>query len=311
MAIVGSGVATNRTNIQLPNEVAKEIIQKTQESSIIMRLARKTNLPGLGKQIPVIASDPVASWVDETGAKPVSNPTLDKKIMQAHKLAVIVPFSDEFRRDAASLYDALISRLPNVLGKKFDNTVFFGTGGSPLANFDTFAAVTVQSLQSNVYTGLVAADSDISEHGGLVNGYAFSPQARGVLLGALDKQDRPIFIDSIAEGSIPRILGAQTYFSEAAYKAGDQTHADIIGFAGDWTKAQYGTVEGVKITISDEATLDIGGGNVINLFQQNMFAVRAEVEIGFVAQTEYFNALSRTHSGGTGSTGETGQSGQT
>lgn len=305
MAIVGSGTPTNRTNIQLPNDVAKEIIQKTQESSMIMRLATKTTLPGLGKQIPVIAGDPVADWVDETGAKPVSNPTLDKKIMQAHKLAVIVPFSDEFRRDAASLYDALIARLPNVLGKKFDSTVFFGKSGTALANFDTFESVTVQSLQSNVYTGLVAADSDISEHGGLVNGYCFAPQGRGVLLNALDKQDRPIFIDSVSEGSIPRILGAQTYFSEAAYKAGDQTHADIIGFAGDWTKAMYGTVEGVKIDISDEATLTLANGSTINLWQNNMFAVKAEIEVGFVAQTEYFNALSRTHSGGTGTSGET------
>ena len=67
----------------------------------------------------------------------------------------------------------------------------------------------------------------------------------------------------------------------------------------------YGTVEGVKIDISNQATLDLGGGSVINLFQQNMFAVRAEIELGFVAQTEYFNALSRTHSGGTGSSGQT------
>ena len=305
MSIVGSGTATNRTNIQLPNEVSSEIIQKTTKSSVIMRLARKVKLPAWGQQIPIIADDPTASWISETAAKPVSNPTLDKKIMQAHKLAVIVPFSDEFRRDAASLYDALIARLPYALSKKFDNTVFFGPSSGSLANFDNFSAVTVQSLQSNAYQGLVAADTDISEHGGMVNGYAISPQGRGVLLASVDKNDRPLFVDSIADGAVPRILGAPTLFTEAAYKDGDNSHPDIIGFAGDWTKAMYGTVEGVKIDISNQATLDLGGGSVINLFQQNMFAVRAEIELGFVAQTEYFNALSRTHSGGTGSSGQT------
>ena len=302
---MASGTPTNRTNIDLPNEVSSEIIQKTTESSMIMRLARQIKLPATGAQIPVIAADPEASWVSETAAKPVSNPTLSKKVMQAHKLAVIVPFSDEFRRDASALYDALIARLPYVLGKKFDNTVFFGLPLGSLANFDTFAAVTVQSLASNVYTGLVAADTDISEHGGIVNGYAFAPQGRGVLLSAVDKNDRPLFVDSIAEGAVPRILGAPTYFGESAYKEGDNTHPDIVGFAGDWTKAMYGTVEGVKIGISEEATLDLGSGNVINLFQQNMFAVRAEIEVGFVAQTEYFNALSRTHTSGSTTTGET------
>ena len=95
MAITGTGTPINRSNIQLPNAVSAEILQKTQEASIVMRLARQIPLPGNGVQIPVIASDPAAEWVTETGAKPVSTPTLDKKIMQAHKLAVIVPFSND------------------------------------------------------------------------------------------------------------------------------------------------------------------------------------------------------------------------
>lgn len=303
MSIVGTGTPTNRSNIALPNDVSTEILQKMQEGSTVMRLARQISLPGRGTQIPVIAGDPTASWVAETGSKPVSNPTIDKKIMQAHKLAVIVPFSDEFRRDAAALYDALVERLPGVLAKKFDETVFFGVSGSPLANFDTFTSVSTASLQSSVYLGLVSADTDISEQGGLINGFVFSPQGRGMLLGALDGQNRPIFLNSISEGAVPRVLGAPTYFTSAAYKAGsladktDPAVPDIVGFAGDWTKALYGTVEGVRISYSADATLITGTDTQINLFQQNMFAVRAEIEVGFVAQTEYFNALTRTHSG--------------
>lgn len=304
MSIVGSGIPTNRTNIQLPNSVSSEILQKTQEASAIMRLARKVTLPGNGVQIPMITGDPEAQWVTETGSKPVSNPTLDKKIMQAHKLAVIVPFSNEFRRDAAALYSALVSRLPGVLAKKFDATVFFGPESS-LANFDDLSAVTAQSLQSSVYGGLVNADTDISEQGGTINGYAFSPQGRGMLLGALDGVNRPLFINSIADSDIPKLLGAATYFTAGAYKAGSaavgSTPAvpDVVGFAGDWTHAMWGTVEGVKIDVSDQASLaykdSLNQDATLNLWQQNMFAVRAEIEVGFVAETQYFNALTRTH----------------
>ena len=305
MSIVGSGVATNRTNIQLPNDVSQEILQKTQESSVVMRLARQIALPGRGVQIPVIAGDPSADWVTETAAKPVSNPTLDKKIMQTHKLAVIMPFSNEFRRDAAALYDALVSRLPDVLGKKFDQTVFFGPSSGSLANFDNFSVVTANATGSSVYGALVAADIDVGSQGGTINGYVFSPQGRGVLLSALDGENRPLFINNIADGAVPRLLGAQTHFTSAAYKegaAGEGTAAgtpDIIGFAGDWTKAMFGTVEGVRVDFSSDATLTVGSGTSaynINLFQQNMFAVRAEIEVGFVAQTEYFNSFTRTHS---------------
>lgn len=299
---MATGVPTNRSNINLPQAVSSEIIAKTQEQSAIMKLARKIKLPGQGIQIPVITSDPEADWVTETGVKPVSNPGLDKKIMQAHKLAVIVPFSMEFERDAAALYGELIARLPLALAKKFDETVFFGPESGTLANFDDFREVTLQSLQSSAYAGILAADIDISEEGGIMNGIVLSPQGKGVFLGALDGQNRPLFIDSVADDGIPKILGAPTYVTAAAYKAGSAGtggNPDVVGFAGDWTKAMYGTVEGVKIDISREATLTVRNGTsvtTINLFQQNMFAVRAEIEVGFAAQTGYFNALTRAHS---------------
>lgn len=285
-----SGTPTNRTSIELPVEVSQEIMQKTQKDSAIMRLARQIALPGRGTSINVITSDPEAAWVGETSAKPVSNPGLETKVMRAYKLAVIVPFSNEFRRDVASLYDALVERLPRALAQKFDATVF-GNGNKPGNDFDNFANVTKQSLASDVYGGLVAADTDISLHGGIVSGYALSPQARGILLAATDKNDRPLFVNSVSEGAIPLILGAPTYLSKGAFVQGSPS---TIGVVGDWSQAMYGTIEGVKIDYSSDATLDLGSGNVINLFQQNMFAVRAEIEVGFRADTSVFNALTAT-----------------
>ena len=285
MALVGT--ATNRTSVDLPVDVSQEIMQKVQEGSAIMSLARQITLPGRGTSINVITSDPTASWIGETAAKPVSNPGLATKVMRAYKLAVIVPFSNEFRRDLSSLYDALVQRLPKALAQKFDATVF-GNGDKPGSDFDNFAEITTQSLASDVYQGLVAADTDVALHGGIINGYAISPQLRGILLGATDQDHRPLFINSVAEGAIPMILGAKTYISKGAFVSGSPS---VVGIAGDWTQAMYGTVEGVKIDYSEDATLDLGGGSTINLFQQNMFAVRAEIEIGFVADTTVFNKL--------------------
>lgn len=292
MAVVGT--PTNRTSIDLPVDVSREIIAKTQEASKVMQLARQIELPGRGAAINVITSDPEAAWVGETAKKPVSNPGLDTKVMRAYKLAVIVPFSNEFRRDVPALYDALVQRLPNALGQKFDNTVFGGTQ-TPGSDFDTFANVTAQEIKTNTYDGLVAADTDIATHGGIVNGYVISPQGKGILLGAKDKEDRPLFINSVAEGAIPMILGARVEQSKAAYIPGNASATPPVpakvGFVGDWTQAMYGTVEGVVIDFSSDATLDLGGGETINLFQQNMFAVRAEIEVGFRADTSVFNAL--------------------
>lgn len=281
-----AGIPTNRTNIALPADVSQEILAKTQEASAVMTLARQIALPGRGTTIPVITSDPVAAWVDETNEKAVSNPGLETKVMQAYKLAVIVPFSNEFRRDAAGLYDELVRRLPGALAQQVDSTVF-GNGNAPGNNFDTFASATAQSLATNAYSGLVAADGDIATHGGELNGIALSPQGKGVLLAAVDDNKRPLFINSVAEGAIPMVLGARTVVSKGAYVAGTP---NTVGVAGDWTQAVYGTVEGVVIDFSSDATLT-SGQTTINLFQRNMFAVRAEIEVGFRADTSVFNRL--------------------
>jgi HK97 family phage major capsid protein len=284
-----SGTATNRTSIDLPVEVSQEIMQKTQEASAIMQLARQIALPGRGTAINVITSDPSASWVGETEAKPVSDPGLATKVMRAYKLAVIVPFSNEFRRDVASLYDAIVERLPRALAQKFDATVF-GNGSAPGSDFDTFANVTAQAIGADAYAGLVAADGDIAAHGGIMNGVVLAPQGKSILLGATDNDKRPLFINSVAEGAIPMVLGARTVQSKGAYVAGTSPAPNKVGIVGDWTQAMYGTVEGVKIDYSSDATL-VDGNTTINLFQQNMFAVRAEIEVGFRADTSVFNAL--------------------
>ena len=294
-----SGISTNRTDITLPSDVSAAILQKMRGTSAVMQLAQQISLPGRGLTIPVITSDPSAAWVAETDEKPVSNPGLSTKLMEAYTLGVIVPFSNQFRRDANALYEALVNRLPGALALKFDQTVV-GAVNKPGANFDNFAAATAQSLIAGVghstYDGLVDAFADIAEAGFAMDGFALSPTAQGILLGATDNDGRPLFVNSVADGAVPRILGARTVLGRGIYKSGsaaeDSTPAvpAIVGIAGDWTQAMYGTVEGVQISFSEDATL-VDGTNIYNLWQHNMFAVRAEIEIGFRANVSAFNLL--------------------
>ena len=296
-----SGTAFNRTNYAgITPEVSSEILQKTQEESAVMRLARRVTLPGSGLTIPMITGDPTAAWVAETGMKPVSDPETSTKLMSAYKIAVIETFSDEFVRDAKAMYDALIARIPGALAKCFDNTVL-GATEKPGDNFDNFALCTTQSLiptsGHSTYDGLVAADTTIALAGGVLNGFALSAQARGILLSAVDSTGRPLFVNSVAEGTIPRILGVPTYFNKGVYKAGTAGTSGtpaIVGIAGDWTQAMYGTVEGVKVDVNNTGVVTRGTGTSatqVNLWQQNMIAVRAEIEVGFRADTTMFNLL--------------------
>lgn len=294
-----SGIQTNRTNLTLPAEISREIMQKTAQGSAIMRLAQKQELPGRGMTIPTITGDPEANWVDETNVKPVSNPSLGTKNMKGYTLEVIVPFSNQFRRDMRALYDAIVQRLPAALGRKFDSTII-GTV-APGTGFDVLGSCTAQSLIASgghtTYKGLVAAYTDVADHGGALDGFAVSPAAEGILLNAVDSTGRPIFTGAVSENNVSPILGARVISGRGLYKAGSAAVGTtpgtpaIVGIAGDWTQARYGVVEDdVQISISDQATLTIGT-ETINLWQRNMFAVRAEIEVGFVADSYCFNLL--------------------
>lgn len=279
-----TGVQMNRTatGVVLPKEVSTEIWQDAIAESAVMRFANRIDLPGAGVQIPMITGDPEATWVTETSPILVGEHTLDSKSIMGYKVGVIELFSNEFKRDLPRLYAALASRLPKSIGQKFDETVFHGT--APGSDFDVLTDVDGLPLDSaTAYDNLVAVEAAIAEANGVNSGYVLAPRARGVLLSAKDGNDRPLLINDLQrEGGVPQLLGAPVSLSRAVYRAGDAEDevAETLGFAGDWSQAMYGVVEDIEVAISTEASVSKGGTQV-NLFQQDMFAVRVTAHLGF------------------------------
>lgn len=271
-------VSRNSTNVLLPPEVSSEIWSKTIESSAVMQLAQRRTLPGSGEEFQTIEGDVEAKWVGETEKKAVSKPTFGKASWKGYKMAVIIPFSNEFRRDKARLYDEIIARAPLSLGAKLDKTVFGDGTDKPGELFDTFADVATVDIQTDVWKGLVEADAKIAEADGVLDGFAIAPALKPMLLNALDKNGRPLFVnDMTGSTGIDRLLGQPCYVKKGVYR--DDTPKQL-GIAGDWTSAYYGVVEDISMKLSEEATINIDG-TPVNLWEQNMFAVLFEFEVGF------------------------------
>lgn len=277
------------TGIVLTPEQSAEIWSNAEYASAAMQLSQRVDLPGAGVSVDIITGDPEAEWVAETDEKPVSRPTFGSKIMTPYTMAVIVPFSNQFRRDKARLYAEVVRKLPQSLAKKFDQTVFGQPVGAPGDNFDTLGGAPQVGVSGNTYAGLIAADQAIATGGGVLNGWALSPQARGLLLGATDGNGRPLFINNIqTDGAVPALLGSPVYQTKGIYQEGTPAR---LGFAGDWSSAHFGVVENIELSISDQATIN-DGGTQLNLWQRNMFAVRAEFEVGFrVRDINHFASL--------------------
>lgn len=269
------------SGVLLPPQVSSEIWGNTVEASAIMSAARRINLPGSGVSVPVITGEPTAGWVDETDEKPVSRHTLDNKTITPYTLAVIEPFSNQFRRDLPALYAELVRRLPFALARTFDSTVY-GVTAAPGSNFDTLGGAATMTVDgTNTYQDLVAVFNAVAAQRGNLSDWIASPSLQGLLLSATDGFGRPLFTpDATSSNVVGSMLGRPIHGTYGAFKTSTSA-ADDTGIAGDFAGAAvWGSVEGVSISISDQATLT-DGSDTLNLWQRNMFAVRAEIEVGF------------------------------
>jgi HK97 family phage major capsid protein len=272
-------ITRQTSGVSLPSELSSEIWATTVENSLVMRVGRRIALPGSGITVHSITGEPVAEWVGETEAKPVSRHTLASKAITPYKLAVIEPFSMEFRRDLPGLYSELARRLPFALAKAFDETVY-GTITAPGANFDQLdSSTTLQAVDgTDTLADLVAAYQAVTTAGGDVNAWIANPTLVGLLISAQSQTEGFNLASGLQVGSV---FGAPVYKTRATLPSGAGATDDVLGYAGDFqADSVWGSVEGVQVSISDQATLD-DGGTPINLWQQNMFAVRAEIEVGF------------------------------
>lgn len=276
------------SGIVLPSEVSDEIWTRAQDASIIMQLSSRVDLPGTGETIQVITGDPVVSVVAETAEIGVSNATFGNKAMTPYKFACIELVSKELMRDLPRLYDTLIERLPGAIGIGFDGKVFgsasVGTGFDILGGAD---AIALDASNSSVYAQLLAAMSTVADYKGELNAWVLSTKGEVALLAETDQVGRPLFTPGVAERSIGRILGAETYKSKAVYVEGNTTTPtpDVLGFAGDFSQTRWGMVDSITIEFAREATVN-DGTNQVNVWQRDMVAVKVEAYLGFVSRDD-------------------------
>ncbi len=276
-------IKRSTSGLVLPAQVSQEIWAGVQEGSAVMAASRQIALPGSGITIPIITGDSSADWVAESAEKPVSHATFSSKSMTPYKLAVIETFSNEFKRDLPGVYAELARRLPNALAKKFDNTVLSGT--APGSNFDVLTAAPVLTVDgTGTYADLVAVYSAIAAAGGDLSAWLASPAFQATLLSSVDGFGRPLFTSSPNSDSVVgNLLGRPVIGTSRTFPA-STTVGDTVGVAGDFANsAIYGTVEGIQVSVSDQATVN-DGGTQVNLWQRNMFAVLCEIEVGFITR---------------------------
>jgi len=284
-------------------ELAGPIFDEAAKGSAAMSLIRKVPLGASGQAFPIVTSKPTANWTAEGAQKHTTEAGLGLVKMEPKKLTAIAVASQEvIRANPGGYSETLAGLLADAFARAFDLAVFHNKGGdgNGTSPFETTLAATTKSVTlgaaagANTYDDLVKAMS-LNLQGTpkkQVTGFAFDTGFEIDLLSAKDTAGRPLFAEAAYTGAVPAlrsgsVLGRTTYMHENVGL--DKT----VGFAGDWTKAAWGTVGGITMDISTEATVTIGG-QLVSLYENNLVAVRAEAEYGFaLADKEAFVKIAR------------------
>lgn len=286
-------VSPGRGTDLLPRRLAGFIFEDAERGSVVQQLSRREDLPGSGVAIPVMTGRPVAGWVAEGGRKPVSDATVGTRLMDPKKLAVIVPFSREFlRNDRTNLFTMLRPKIAEAFAEAFDLAALLGVN----TPFTRFAAETTNVValgastpaQGGVYKDLVNAIAAVASSGRRrrLTGWAFADTAEPILLGSVDANGRPILTQG--EGTIGNsLLGRPMGYTDALPAEVDNDAVlegleGTVGIAGDWRKTAYGVGSDIEYSISEEASIELANATVLHLWQDNLVALRAEAEYGWV-----------------------------
>jgi HK97 family phage major capsid protein len=284
--------ATNAA-IELPEQVASDVIQEATAGSVVMQLARKVRMSSKTYRQPVLDVLPDAYWVNgDTGLKQTTSVEWDSIYLTAEPLAVLVVVPDEFIDDATvPIWSEVRPLIAQAFGRKIDNAALW--------NVDRPASWT-----DSVYTHAAAAGNfvEIGQNAGLVAGAAGSDLAVDVAAMGLQLANDGFNLDSFAAqpGFNWRLVGMRDDNGQPIYTSlvGDNRqglygvpfvesrngawNSEVKLIGGDWSKAILGTRMDMTYTMHTDAVISDGSGNVVfNAMQQDSKIMRVVGRFGF------------------------------
>lgn len=311
--------ATTRSGFDasfLPPEQSAPIFERAARMSVVQQLVRQVPLGANGKAIPVVTGRLTAGWVAEGGQKPASQGTVGLKTITPQKLAVIAVVSAEVVRANPANYMLLLrEQVAEAFAIGFDNAALHDMGPDGTAGagpFPTFIDQTTKAVEigtaaqasGGVHADLVAGMSLLVNDKKRLTGFALDDRIEPTLFGAVDTTGRPLYVDLPTDETSStlarpgRLLNRPSYMGEGVgteIVAGTPNTGGIRAYGGDWSQAAWGVVGGISFDTSTEATVTINGA-LVSLFENNLVAIRAEAEYGFLvndtaAFVKYANAI--------------------
>lgn len=271
---------------QMTDIIMKDVAQ----NSLVMQLGQYHEMDGLQEKTVYVQTDGVSAyWVNETEKIKTDKPEVVPVSLKAHKLGIILVASREaLNYTWQKFFDDMKPQIVEAFYTKIDEAGLLGHE-TPFAN--SVAKAAKDSSQVVVgpinYQNLLELEDKLYEADINPNAFVSKVQNRSALREARDGDKKSIY--DKATNTIDGITTVD--LKSKQFKKGDL-------LAGDFNSLIYGVPYNINFKISEEgqiSTMKNSDGTPINLFEQEMVAVRVTMDIAvMVTKANAFAKLTAT-----------------
>lgn len=250
------------------------IMKDVAENSVVMQLGQYHEMDGLQEKTVYVQTDGVSAyWVNETEKIKTNKPEVVPVSLKAHKLGIILVASREaLNYTWEKFFEDMKPQIVEAFYTKIDEAGLLGHE-TPFAN--SVAKSAKDSSQVVVgpinYENLLKLEDKLYEADINPNAFVSKIQNRSALRESRDGDKKTIY--DKANNTIDGITTVD--LKSKQFKKGDL-------LAGDFNSLIYGVPYNINFKISEEgqiSTMKNQDGTPINLFEQEMVAVRVTMDI--------------------------------
>ena len=250
------------------------IMKDVAENSVVMQLGQYHEMDGLQEKTVYVQTDGVSAyWVNETEKIKTDKPEVVPVTLKAHKLGIILVASREaLNYTWEKFFEDMKPQIVEAFYTKIDEAGLLGHE-TPFAN--SVAKSAKDSIQVVVgpinYQNILELEDKLYEADINPNAFVSKVQNRSALRESRDGDKKTIY--DKATNTIDGITTVD--LKSKQFKKGDL-------LAGDFNNLIYGVPYNINFKISEEgqiSTMKNSDGTPINLFEQEMVAVRVTMDI--------------------------------
>ena len=272
----------------IPEKYNKLILKEVMNGSKVMQLAKYEEMDSKEKKFEYFAKGPGAYWVGEGEKIQTSKPQWMQATMVAKKLGVIVPCSREFLHYKMSdFFEEMRPKIAEAFYKKFDDATILNVENPFPQSVDESAMAAGNLISGGItYDNILAMEDALNNEDYDVNAFISTKRNRSTLRN-VHKIENGVIVESMYDRGANTIDGLPV--------------ADLKGlekgnlYAGDFDYMYYGIPFGMSYKIDESAqlsTLKNADGTPVNLFEQELAALRVTMDVAFmIVKDEAFAKL--------------------